>query len=102
MARDTIYDRDLDRGPANYQPLTPLLYLDRAARVFPDQVAVVHGTLRRSYRELYARARRLASAYASEGDQAVERSDAVSADHLEETAELLGRPDVEFCTRGSL
>ena len=62
MARDTIYDRDLDRVPANYQPLTPLLYLDRAARVFPDQIAVIHGALRRPYRELYARARRLASA----------------------------------------
>ena len=62
MARDTIYDRDLDRVPANHQPLTPLLYLDRAARVFPDHVAVVHGPLRRSYREVYARARRLAAA----------------------------------------
>jgi fatty-acyl-CoA synthase len=48
MARDTIYDRDLDRVPANHQPLTPLLYLDRAARVFPDHVAVVHGPLRRA------------------------------------------------------
>ena len=46
MARDTIYDRDLDRVPANHQPLTPLLYLERAARVFPDQVAVIHGALR--------------------------------------------------------
>ena len=33
-AAPTIYDRDLDRNPANYQPLTPLSYLDRAARVF--------------------------------------------------------------------
>ncbi|GJD95815.1 acyl-CoA synthetase [Methylobacterium iners] len=63
----TIYDRDLDKNPANYQPLTPLSYLDRAARVFPDRVAVIHGPLRRSYAELYARCRRLASALAARG-----------------------------------
>lgn len=67
MARATIYDRDLDRNPANYQPLTPLTYLDRAARTFPDQVAVIHGPLRRSYAELYARCRRLAAALAARG-----------------------------------
>ena len=67
MARETIYDRDLDKNPANYQPLTPLTYLDRAARTFPEQVAVIHGTLRRSYAELYERTRRLASALAARG-----------------------------------
>ncbi|MCJ2032364.1 acyl-CoA synthetase [Methylobacterium sp. J-043] len=67
MARTTIYDRDLDRNPANFQPLTPLTYLDRAARTFPDRVAVIHGPLRRSYAELYARCRRLAAALAARG-----------------------------------
>ncbi|BAU93134.1 AMP-dependent synthetase/ligase [Methylorubrum populi] len=67
MARATIYDRDLDRNPANFQPLTPLTYLDRAARTFPDQIAVIHGPLRRSYAELYARCRRLAAALAARG-----------------------------------
>lgn len=67
MARATIYDRDLDRNPANYQPLTPLTYLDRAARTFPDRVAVIHGPLRCSYAELYARCRRLAAALAARG-----------------------------------
>ncbi|MDF2598637.1 MAG: putative acyl-activating enzyme 1, peroxisomal [Methylobacterium brachiatum] len=76
MARDTIYDRDLDRVPANHQPLTPLLYLERAAQVFPDQVAVIHGGLRRTYRELYARSRRLASALARRG---LGRGDTVAA-----------------------
>ena len=58
----TPYDTDLDRNPANFQPLTPLTFLERAASVFPDQLAIVHGPLRRSYREFYARARQLASA----------------------------------------
>ncbi|MBE7204033.1 MAG: AMP-binding protein, partial [Parafilimonas terrae] len=73
---DTIYDRDLDRQPANYQPLTPLLYLERAARVFPQQVAVIHGPLRRTYAELDARARRLASALKARG---LGRGDTVAA-----------------------
>ncbi|MBK3401841.1 acyl-CoA synthetase [Methylorubrum populi] len=67
MARATMYDRDLDRNPANFQPLTPLTYLDRAARTFPDRVAVIHGSLRRPYAELYARCRRLGAALAARG-----------------------------------
>src|SRR5919107_1301594 len=61
------YDTDLDKNPANYQPLTPLTYLERAASVFPDHTAVIHGPLRRNYRDFYARSRRLASALAKRG-----------------------------------
>ena len=57
------YDIDLDRNPANFQPLTPLTFLERAAAVFPDHIAIIHGPLRINYRRFYARARRLASAY---------------------------------------
>src|SRR6186713_2984696 len=72
----TPYDTDLDRNPANFQPLTPLTLLERAASVFPDQLAIVHGPLRRSYAEFYARARRLAGALAGRG---IKRGDTVSA-----------------------
>ncbi len=61
------YDMDLDRNPANFQPLTPLGFLERSASVFPDRVAIVHGGLRRDYATFYARARRLASALARSG-----------------------------------
>jgi fatty-acyl-CoA synthase len=71
----TIYDVDLDRNPANYQPLTPLTLLQRAGAVFPDHTAVVHGKLRRTYREFYARARQLGSALAKRG---ITRGDTVS------------------------
>src|SRR5262245_36512603 len=71
----TPYDTDLDRNPANFQPLTPLSFLERAASVFPDRTAIIHGPLRRSYRELYARARRLASALAKRG---IKRGDTVA------------------------
>jgi fatty-acyl-CoA synthase len=71
----TPYDTDLGRNPANFQPLTPLGFLERAASVFPDHTAIIHGKLRRNYREFYARARRLASALAKRG---IKRGDTVS------------------------
>ena len=61
------YDTDLDRNAANFQPLTPLGFLERSAAVFPDRLAVVHGAVRRNYRDLYARTRRLASALQAHG-----------------------------------
>src|SRR5918993_768909 len=63
----TPYDIDLDRNPANFQPLTPLTFLERAAAVFPERIAIVHGARRWTYAELYARARKLASALARRG-----------------------------------
>jgi len=61
----SAYSQHLDRNPANYQPLTPLTLLERAAMVHPDHPAVIHGRRRTSYRQLYERARRLASALAN-------------------------------------
>ena len=61
------YDRDLDRNAANFQPLTPLTFLERAAEVFPDRLAIAHGTLRRNYRDFHARSKKLASALAKRG-----------------------------------
>jgi fatty-acyl-CoA synthase len=63
----TIYDIDLDKNPANYLPLTPLGFLERAASVYPNQIAIVHGALRRDYRAFHKRAKRLASALAAHG-----------------------------------
>jgi fatty-acyl-CoA synthase len=64
---ETSYERDLDRVPANFQPLTPLSFLERAAQIFPDRTAIVHGALRRSYRDFHARSKKLASALARRG-----------------------------------
>jgi fatty-acyl-CoA synthase len=71
----TPYDSGLDKNPANFQPLTPLTFLSRAASVFPDRPAVIHGRRRWTYAEFYARARRLASALARRG---IKRGDTVS------------------------
>jgi fatty-acyl-CoA synthase len=73
---DNPYNTGLDRTPANFQPLTPLSFLERAASVFPDHTAMVHGGLRRNYRDFYARSRALASALAGRG---MGRGDTVSA-----------------------
>ncbi len=61
------YDTGLDKTPANYQPLTPLVFLERAASVHPDHTAVIHGNARTTYAKLYARTRQLASALAARG-----------------------------------
>ena len=71
----TPYDVDLDRNPANFQPLTPLGFLERAASVFPQHTAIIHGKLKRNYAEFYARARRLGSALEKRG---LTRGDTVS------------------------
>ncbi|MEG6507486.1 acyl-CoA synthetase [Methyloligella sp. 2.7D] len=61
------YDFHLDKTPANYQPLTPTVFLERAAMVYPDHTAIIHGSLAIPYGEFYTRARRLASALVQAG-----------------------------------
>jgi fatty-acyl-CoA synthase len=63
----SVYDTDLDKNAANYQPLTPLTFLARSAAVYPEQVAIIHGRQRTSYAQFYARCRQLASALAKAG-----------------------------------
>jgi len=62
-----IYETDLDRNPANYQPLTPLTFLERSASVYPEHPAIIHGTQRVSYGDFYTRCRQLASALVKAG-----------------------------------
>ncbi len=72
----SMYALGLEQLPANHQPLTPLLFLERAAQTFPDHIAVVHGALRRPYRALRDRAVQLASALTQRG---IGRGDTVAA-----------------------
>src|SRR6185369_2668432 len=69
------YEYGLPKTPANFQPLTPLTFLERAAAVFPEHPAIIHGKLKRTYREFYTRSRQLASALARRG---IARGDTVS------------------------
>jgi fatty-acyl-CoA synthase len=66
----------LAKTGANHQPLTPLLFLERTAQVFPDHPAVAHGSVRYTYRELRDRCVRLAHALSK---MALGRGDTVAA-----------------------
>jgi 3-(methylthio)propionyl---CoA ligase len=72
----TPYDTDLDRKSANFQALTPLSFLARAANVFPDRTAIIHGTRSWTYVEFFLRAKQLASALTKRG---IKRGDTVAA-----------------------
>ncbi len=63
----SAYEKDLDKNAANFQPLTPLSFLARAAAVYPDHMAIVHGRQRVSYAAFYGRCRRLASSLVKAG-----------------------------------
>jgi fatty-acyl-CoA synthase len=52
----------LAKNAANFTALTPLVFLRRAAAIYPDKLAVIHGAARFTYRELYGRCLRLADA----------------------------------------
>eukprot|EP00434_Breviolum_minutum_P029919 symbB.v1.2.026454.t1/scaffold2646.1/size74176/4 len=79
-----------DAGPpknsANFAALTPLYFLERAAEVFPERLAIIHGPLRRTWSEVYARSRQLCSALKGRG---ISRGDVVavllnnSPEHIE-------------------
>jgi len=61
------FEHDLDKTPANFVPLTPLSFIERAAAVYPRRLSVVHGAQRYTWKETYSRARRLASALSRRG-----------------------------------
>jgi fatty-acyl-CoA synthase len=71
----SIHDQDLPRNAANFAPISPLSFIERSAEIYPHRLAVVHGDLRRTWSELYARCRQLASALASHG---IARGDTVA------------------------
>lgn len=60
---------------ANHVPLSPLSFLPKAAAIHPERTAIVHGDLRRSWRDVYSRCRRFASALRVHG---VKRGDTVA------------------------
>ena len=61
------FEAGLDQGPPNYEALSPLSFLPRAAAVYPERVGVIHGATRYTWKEVYARCRRLASALTKRG-----------------------------------
>ncbi|MCB1338340.1 MAG: AMP-binding protein, partial [Maritimibacter sp.] len=74
-ASQSIYDFALDKTAANYAALTPLSFMARTAAIYPDELAVSYGTVRRNWGETYERCCRLAGALAARG---IGRGDTVS------------------------
>jgi fatty-acyl-CoA synthase len=62
-----IFEQHLEKNAANYAPLTPLSFLERAATVYPERPSVIHGAQRYTWSETYARCRRLGSALKKRG-----------------------------------
>ena len=62
-----IFDENLGKTPANHQPLSPLSFLERSARVYPDKESIVHGDRRYTWAQTFNRAKRLASALTKRG-----------------------------------
>ena len=60
---------ELQAGPANYEALTPISFLNRAARVHPNKLALIHGALRQTWATTQARCVALAQALIGRGIQ---------------------------------
>jgi len=65
--KKNIYQDNLDRCRANYAPLTPLAFLERAAEVYPETIAVIDGGNRKTWAEIHSRCLKMASALRSAG-----------------------------------
>lgn len=64
---ESNYEWGLEKNPANYSPLTPLDFLSRTAGVYPDKIAIVHGKIKRTWKETYQRSLLMASAFKKRG-----------------------------------
>lgn len=61
------YDQNLDRNAANFAALTPLSFIERTASIYPERLAIVHGDMRQTWGQTYARCRQLASSLRKAG-----------------------------------
>lgn len=75
MSSTNIFEMGLERGAANHEVLTPLSFLQRTARVYPDRVAHIHHDRRQTWAETYRRCVQMASALTKAG---VGKGDTVS------------------------
>lgn len=75
MTNSSIYEKNMPQVNANYEALSPISFLQRAATVHPDKIAVVHGSLQRTWQQTYQRCCQLANALQQQG---ISKGDTVS------------------------
>ncbi len=63
----SFYEQGLDQNAANHTPMSPLSFIERTAKVYPHQLAIVHGAFRQDWKTTYERCIRLASALHKKG-----------------------------------
>ena len=63
----SIFNANLQQQEANFEPLSPVSFLRRAAQIAPAHAAVIHGDRRYTYAQFYERSCRLASALSRRG-----------------------------------
>ena len=69
------YEKNLEKNPANFVPLTPLSFLDRAKDVYPNYEAIVYEDRKYTWIEVYKRCVKFASALSKIG---IKKGDTVS------------------------
>ena len=69
------YDKNLDKNSANYVPLTPLSFLERAKDIYPNYEALIYEDRKYSWSEVYKRVLKFASALEKIG---IKKGDTVS------------------------
>ncbi len=63
----SIFESELPQVRANFEPLSPVSFLRRAAQIAPEHTAIVHGARRYTYRQFLERSNRLANALSQRG-----------------------------------
>ena len=67
MSLKNIYELGLDKNSANFAPLTPLNFIERAASVFPERISIINGAQKFTWNQTYYRSCLLASALSKFG-----------------------------------
>ena len=73
------FEQGMHKNDANFVPLTPLSFLDRIKDVYPDYEALIYGSRKYTWKQVYERCTRFASALTKIG---VGEGDVLSLIHI--------------------
>ena len=61
------YEQNLEKNKANYVPLTPITFLERTKDIYPDYEAIIYKKRTYTWKQVYERAIKFASALEKHG-----------------------------------